>query len=202
MATEKVTNINRRAGSSSQSNLHRGKYPPEAFIIPGQDQNGNSVREWCRVVPLLDRAMDILFASRKFPFKSKGDLMRWCIKVGVERLEEMEPVQGSVLAQVEAMASILRDEELNHAFLTIFNTMAGTVGMHIQAQAMGEARRVISEMHRCIAKIENEYWRGRYQQELEAKFGHLLKGSLVAGAGLGEHADSGPDRGSDGIDED
>ena len=190
------------AGSASQPRPYRNKYPPESFIIPGQDNNGNSVRVWCRVIPLLERSMDILFASHKFPFKSKGDLMRWCIKMGVERLEEMEPALGSVTAQVDAMLSVLRDEELHHSFLTLFNTMAGTVGMHIQAQALGEARRVISDMRRMMDRIDNDYWRGRYQKELEDKFGHLLKGSIVAGAGLGEHADHGPDRGSEGIDED
>ena len=175
--------------------LFRGKYPPEAFIVPGQDQNGNSIREWCRVVPMLDRAMDVIFASRKFPFKSKGDLMRWCIKVGVERLDEMEPVCGSVLVQVDAMMSILRDEELNHAFMTVFNTMSQTVGMHVQAQAIGEARRVVTMMRTQIGKMEDGYWKKRYMKELDTKFSHLLKG--VAGVGLSEHSDQGPDSGID-----
>lgn len=184
---------------ASKPPLHRGKYAPDQFIVPGQDQNGNSVRQWCRVVPLLDRAMDVLFASRKFPFKSKGDLMRWCIKTGVERLDEMEPVAGSVIIQVEAMMAILRDEELNHSFMTVFNTMGQTVGMHIQAQAIGEARRVITMMRAQIMKMDDGYWRQRYIRELDTKFGHLIKG--VKGAGIGESQDSGPDEGS-GIDED
>lgn len=181
--------------AKSKPLLQRGKYPPEAFLIPGQDQNGNSVRQWCRVVPLLDRAMDVLFASRKFPFKSKGDLMRWCIKRGVEELDMMEPVTGSVLVQVEAMMSVLRDEELNHSFLTLFNTMTATIGMHIQAQAIGEARRVVTLMRNQIGKMEDGYWRKRYLTELDNKFGHLISG--VAGAGLGDHQDSGPDIGID-----
>lgn len=183
----------------SLPNLYKDKYKPEEFIIPGQDQNGNSVRLWCRVVPLLDRAIDVLFSSRKFPFKAKGDVMRWCIKVGAERLNEMEPIAGSVLAQVDAMMSVLRDEEHNHAYLTVFNTMQATIGMHIQAQALGEARRVISTMHGMIMKMEDGYWRNRYIKELEAKFGHLLKGNLVEGAGMGTFMD-GPHGG--GIDED
>lgn len=162
------------------------RYRPEEYIIPGQDMNGNSVREWCRVVPLLDRAMDILHGSRKFPFKSKGDLMRWCIKTGVERLDAMEPVTGSVLMQCEAMLGILRDEELNHAFLTVFQTMVSTIGMHVQAQALGEARRVVSTMQHQISRMQDGYWRQRYLKELEEKFGHLMKGH---NAGMGDFVD-------------
>ena len=151
------------------------------------------------MMPLLDRAIDVLFATRKFPFKAKGDLIRWCIKTGVDHLDAMEPCCGSVLAQVDAMLNILRDEEHNHAFLTVFHAMKTTVGMHIQAQALGEARRVVSMMHQQILKIEPGYWQDRYLKELEVNFGYLLNGA-VSGAGLGAHADHGPDRG--GIDED
>lgn len=210
MATtrDKVADIStgRRRGTSSggggRGSSYTGKYIPDSFIVPGQDNNGNSIREWFRVMPLLDRAMDILLGSKKFPFKNKGDLMRWCVKHGVDTLEEMEPMEGSVTAQVDTMIYILNGESAAHQFMTLFNVMSNTVGEHIQAQALGEARRVISDMTRQIQKIDNEYWRGRYQGELEKRFGYLLKGEMVAGAGLGQHEDHGPDRGSNaGVDE-
>jgi hypothetical protein len=166
----------RKAGDGTSLRLFRGKYAPEQFIVPGQDQNGNSMRVWCRVVPLLDRAMDVLFSSHKFPFKSKGDLMRWCIKVGVERLEDMEPCVGSVLAQVDAMLLALKDEQMQHSFISIFNTMAETIVMRSHIERMNDG-----------------YWRSRYLAEMETKFGHLMKSSNVRGAGLGDHMDSGPD---------
>lgn len=176
----------RPVSGGSPLRFDSNKYRPEDFIIPGQDQNGNSIREFCRVVPLLDRAMDVIQGSRKFPFRTKGDLMRWCIKTGVERLDKMEPIAGSVLAQCEAMLGILRDEELNHAFLTVFHTMVATIGMHVQAQALGEARRVIATMQGQIQRMQDGYWRTRYLKELDDKFGHLMRGHE---AGMGEFMD-------------
>lgn len=173
--------MSRRNVSGGTAPRYDSKYRPEDFIIPGQDQNGNSMRLWCRVVPMLDRAIDVIYGSRKFPFKAKGDLIRWCIKVGVDRLEEMEPVHGSVMSQVEAMMGILRDEELNHSFLTLFHTMTATVGMHVSAQATGEARRVVAVMKSQILKMEDGYWRQRYLRELDEKFGYLMNGE---GAGM------------------
>lgn len=186
----------RKGEGGSPIGFNRDKYRPEDFIVPGQDHNGNSMRVWCRVIPMLDRAVDVMFSSRKFPFKSKGDLIRWCIKLGVERLEEMEPVNGSVMTQVDAMLGVLRDEQLNHSFLTLFHTMNTTVGMHVQAQAFGEARRVIALMRFQILKMQNGYWRDRYLKELDEKFGHLMKGHAT---GMGEFTDM-PDL-AEGVDE-
>lgn len=196
MATSKPTPISSgrsRAGGGGTHVRPDAKYRPEAFIVPGSDQNGNSLRVWCRVVPLLDRAIDVLFGSHKFPFKSKGDLVRWCIKRGVEELNGMEPMVGSTMAQVNAIMALLRDEQAKHEFLTLFNTMSAAIGDHIQAQALGEARRMVSEVRHLIMGMQDGYWRGRYIKELEDRFGHLLSGKSVAGAGVGSHTDSGPD---------
>lgn len=202
--TNKVTDIGtaRKQAHPGRGSSYTGRYSPDSFIIPGQDNNGNSIRLFCRIMPLLSRSLDIIHGSGKFPFKSKGDVMRWCVKRGVEVLEEMEPMPGSVTAQVDAMIYALQGEQAAHQFLTLFNVMGATVGEHIQAQALGEARRVISDMIRMIKAIDNEYWRGRYLEELDKRFGYLLKGDIVAGAGLGQHEDHGPDRGSNaGVDE-
>lgn len=136
-----------------------------------------------------DRQIDIIFGSRKFPFRSKGDLMRWCIKTGVERLEEMEPSRGSVIAQVEAMMTVLRDEQLNHSFLTVFQTMNTTIGMHVAAGADGEARRVIALMRGQIMKMDSGYWRDRYLRELDEKFGRLMTGEGANMAGFVDTVD-------------
>lgn len=181
MATKLVKGAS--TGSHSQSTEYRIKYRPEDFIVPGQDSNGNSARVYCRVVPLIERAIDVIMGSRKFPFKSEGDLIRWCVKRGVEELDGMEPMVGSVMAQVDAMMSILRDEELNHTFLTVFDRMVQTIGMHVQAQATGEARRVAYAMREQILKMEEGYWRDRYIRELDTKFGYLLNadGAVMSG---------------------
>lgn len=180
-----------KGGGGSGTKFWQGKYRPEDFIVPGQDNNGNSMRVWCRVQPLLDRAIDKLFASRRFPFMSKGDLIRWCVKIGVDTLENLEPVTGSVLIQAEAMAAMLREEQHQHAFMTVFDTMATTVNMHVQAQALGEARRVVHMMKMQVCRMEEGYWRERYMKEIESRFGYLLSGP---GAGIGESEDHGPDK--------
>lgn len=183
-----------RTGGSTSTHFWKGKYDPQQFIIPGQDQNGNSIRVFCRIVPLLDRSLDILFGARKFPFKSKGDMIRWCIKTGVEKLEAMEPVTDSVTAQVDAMMAILADEQAHHEFSTLFQTMATSIGMHIQAQALGEAQRVVSMMQEHVGRMRDGYWKSRYLREIEEKFGYMLKSGNVKGVGLGEaedHGDSG-----------
>lgn len=167
----------------------KGKYRPEDFIIPGQDSNGNSMRLYCRTVPLLARAVDKILGSKKFPFYTKGDIVRWCLHEGVKVLESLEPMNGSVLAQVDAMHAIIRDEMLNHGYSAIFEAMSSTIGMHIQAQELGEARRLVSMIKHKVESMDDGYWRKRYLGEMEKRFGYLLHGDTVAGAGMGDHED-------------
>lgn len=188
MATgKKVEHISSRRGSGFQ--LVKGKYNPEDFIIPGQDANGNSMRLYCRVVPLLDRAVDKIVGTKKFPFYTKGDLVRWCVHEGVKVLESLEPANGSVLAQVDAMHAIIRDEMLNHGYTSVFESMSTTIGMHVQANELGEARRLVAMIKSRVEAMDDGYWRRRYLQEMDKRFGYLLHGDKVVGAGMGDHED-------------
>lgn len=185
--SDKVSDISARRDVGFK--VVKGKYRPEDFLIPGQDSNGNSMRLYCRVVPLLDRAVEKIVGSKKFGFHTKGDLVRWCVNEGVKVLESLEPLQPSVMAQIDAMHTIIRDETLNHGYTAVFESMSNSIGMHIQAQELGEARRMVSMIKSTIDAMGDGYWRKRYTQELDKRFGYLLHGDKVAGAGMGEMED-------------
>lgn len=189
--TGKVVNFDpqRRGGNSEQQWEARSRYPPEAFIVPGQDHTGQSERVFCRVTPSLAREIAVIFESRKFPFRTKGDLMRWCVKVGVERLLEMEPSPGSIMAQVDTIDTVLREESEHVRFGQLFDNVASVIGTYVQAGAHGEARRVLFEVRAKVERIGNQYWRERYLKELGTRFGHLI--SNAAGVPLGIHLDDG-----------
>jgi hypothetical protein len=63
--------------------------------------------------------------------------------------------------------------------------VAAVIGTYVQANAQGEARRVLADVRGRINRIGNAYWRDRYLKELDTRFGHLMQG--VAGAPLGLH---------------
>jgi hypothetical protein len=157
------------------------KYDPAQFIIPGQDTRGHSERLYCRVMPAVDRALDVVVNSKKWPFRTKGDVMRWAIDRAIHQLEAMEPI-GSVTAQVDAIAAILREDQFHHEFSHTFEALNRSISVHLTAGADGEARRLVATIKDKIDKMPEGYWRDRYRTTLSEKWGHLLKGG---GRGMG-----------------
>lgn len=168
-----------KRASSNRDELHAElhgktrKHDPADFIVPAKDTKGESVRVWCRVQPAHDRAVSTIFYSRKFPFKTPSDILRWCIHTGLKRLEVMEDVP-SVTQQVEAMMVILRDEEFHQEFQGFLQHAQAVINRHIADGAHGEARRVVAMLRTKVAGMPDGYWKKKYQRTIETQFSHLL----------------------------
>jgi hypothetical protein len=159
-----------------------GKYDPAEFIIPGSDSKGNNERLSCRVIPSTHRAIELILGGKKFPFRTAGDVVRWCIQTGVARLEAMEGV-NSVTAQTDAMMVVLRDEQFQKDYVAIFNNLQRSVDTHTQDNAMAEARRIVSQMRGHIERMPEGHWRDKYLKELDQRFGQLMRSAPKLGLG-------------------
>lgn len=163
------------------------KHDPADFLISAKDAKGESTRVFCRVMPAHDRAIDAIFYSRKFPFKTPSDIMRWCIHTGLKRLEALDEVP-SVTQQVEAMMVILRDEEFHLEFQGFLQNAHAVVQRHIAEGSHGEARRVVAKLKQEIAKMPSGHWRTKYERVMARQFDHLLSVKKGAGVKLGTKA--------------
>ena len=151
---------------------HHIKYDPADFIIVAQDAKGHSERVGFRISPADDRALDTILASKKFPFRTKGDIMRWGVHVAIRRLERMEDVP-SVTQQVDATMLILRDEMFNHEFMATFEALGRVIQQHLAGGANGEARRLVTLVKDKIQKMPDGHWRDKYLSTLEERYGHI-----------------------------
>jgi hypothetical protein len=177
-----VPDLEGDAGDDETGERHSGRRLTDAdFLVPGQDQKGHSHRMQCRVMPAHFRALTRIYQDKHFPFRTLGDIMRWSIWRGIKELERMEPdveVQ-SIMAQADTIMAILREEQANIDFSSVFDTMVSTINQHLAAQATGEARRLTAIVKGQIEKMKEGYWRERYLSDLKSKFGHLLDGEGV-----------------------
>lgn len=151
-----------------------------SYIIPGQDAKGHSERIWCRVMPGHRRALGMIVASQSFPFRTMGDVIRWCIDHGIRELDRRRDSGPSVMRQVDVIMAVLQDEMYQQRFLEVFPVLQEAVSRHTAANAMGEARRLVASTKHQIEGMPEGYWRDRYLKELHAQFGHLLSGEGVA----------------------
>lgn len=157
------------------------KYDPAGFIIPGQDAQGHSERVYCRVQPSVMRQLELVLGSKKFPFRTVGDIYRWSIWRALKTLDKMEPTKNTFMSRAEAVTLILRQEQYMQEYMQMYAMMEKTVAAHISMGAVGEARRTIALVKAEFMKVEEPYWRKKLLEELGQRFGHLMQGKQAAG---------------------
>lgn len=178
-------------GSSSGSSkakilmFENRKYNETEFVIPSQDTKGHSERFQFRIQPGHLREINEIMASKKFPFRTQGDLGRLAIKLTIDLLKSMEPMP-SVLSQTDAIIELIRNEEYRLEFLAAFEMVSKAISQYISAGEQGQARKMVVMIGDKIKLMPKGYWRKKYSNELKQKFGYLLKD---AGASLTDSDD-------------
>lgn len=153
-----------------------GGYSPSDFIIPGSDHQGHSERVYCRLQPQHARLMSKIMSSRKFPFRTQGDAMRWAIVRGLKVLDKMDPMPG-FMGMADTINEVLRQEQYLQEFKQMFNTMAQVIQAHISSGAEGEARKLLTIVLGHIRNMQAEpFWQKRAEEEVRTRFGHLMEG--------------------------
>lgn len=146
------------------------------YLIPASDARGHSERVYCRVQPAVLRLLEEVVGSHKYPFRTRGDALRYCVVNGLKKLAARKEGIPSVIAQAEVVLDILRDDEFQHQFALVFDRLREVVERYQSAGAHGEARRVVSQARANFDAMPEGYWKARYLRELIEKYGLLLDG--------------------------
>ena len=154
----------------------------DEYRIPASDTKGHSARHWFRSMPQMARQVEQIVSSRKFPYRTKGDLLRHALHRHVLWLAEQTKV-SSVDAQVETIIELMRDEEMNSDFLLVFDKLAERISSHLSSGSQGEACRLIRIVQDNIKQMPDGYWRDRYTEQVKVKFGHLIESGKKANLG-------------------
>lgn len=152
------------------------KPEPSEFRIPASDTKGHNARHWFRCIPVMARQVEQIIQAKKFPYRTKGDLLRHALHRHMGWLASMEPIP-SVSGQVDAILEIMRDEEMSNDFSLVFDKMDERISQHMVNGAQREAMRLIMTIQTCIAEMPEGFWKDSYQKKLGKKYGSLLKGS-------------------------
>lgn len=149
------------------------------YLIPAHDQKGHSSRVQFRLMPAHQRILQDVVSSKKFPFRTVGDLMRYCVTSRAAELAKEEGIR-SVQAQANAMIAALQDEEFQIQFQEHFTLLRRVTDHYIEAKAPQEARRVVAQARMHIEAMPDDYWKQRYEKELLDRFGALLDAGVAA----------------------
>jgi len=149
---------------------------PTEFRIGASDTKGHSARHWFRCIPMMARQVEQIIQSKKFPYRTKGDLLRHALHKHIRWLVDIEPMV-TVSGQVDAILEIMRDEEMNSDFALVFEKMGERINQHMASGSHREATRLLLTIKSCIDEMPEGFWQDRYQNKIKERFGNLLKGT-------------------------
>src|ERR1700751_1981315 len=154
-----------------------GRCDPSEFVFPSNDFDGRSIRLRLRVPHLLDRALNKVRESGKFPFELKDDVIRWCLYEGLRKLDSMEACVSlmPLLEMTVTLAQAKFDLEMFQDFFTKLDTAILRLGdSGYQTQSARRLVKAIEELVLCMPLSRD---RNRYLRGLRKRWGHLLTSS-------------------------
>lgn len=156
------------------------------YQIPIKDTHGHAERVNLRVLPQYITRLNKILDSKKFPFRSTNDIVRYAIDRICLTLEQRAGLPTSTYRQIEAMKRVLTHSEAQLEFLTTFDDLQQHVQELTARGATEAAVRDVADYKHHIDAMEDGYWKRRYTHELTTRFGHLLKVQPGEGALLGD----------------
>lgn len=157
-----------------------GKRPgpdPDSFIFPASDDQGHGVKLWVRVPPGLSQQINNVVASKAFPYRNTGELMRHAMHRHLGYLSVISPVPiPSVMGQSDAILELCRQEEYSASFGTTMTQVTAQVNRFMGQGELPEARRFLLKVKGNILRMPQGYWREKYLAEFAHQFGSLLNG--------------------------
>jgi len=147
------------------------------FRVSASDAQGHGEHIQFKVPPGMMRQVDEIVTSRWFPYPTKSDLLRHALKVHLEWLVSISPVQ-SFIQQIDAVNTIMVEEEYQASFLKSVDKLQTIV---IDHQRTGREEQAISLIRRVKSQVENmpedAVYRKLYLHEIEVRWGSLMRTS-------------------------
>jgi hypothetical protein len=162
---------------SIADDIPEGVLSSDFFTIPAYDEQGHSEREQFRCSRDMRTQAEEIVDSRRYPFKSRGDLYRWAAFDGMRRLLHHDHTIPDTTAQMEIINIVLRRKMKAAAFEDTLMLLGQTINELERRGARGDVLEVLNEVGFQIQKcIEiDPHWGERYKVEVERRFGALRR---------------------------
>lgn len=151
--------------------------PLKTYLVPACDAQGHSDSISTKVTPLTHRIISTLITSRKFPFETPADLVRWAIREGITHLEAQlkDSHLQSEMVILNAWVDAAKAQEERARFGAVLDQVKRTLHNLIDQGAATAAREVIDQIDAQVEGISDPYWRRRFHKELVEKFGPYVR---------------------------
>lgn len=146
----------------------------DTFVIPARDEKGIGVQINLHVPPYLERQIEIVVASRRFPYLKVADFIRhacvrhlaWLVSIRLSIPQHMTATMSTVL-------DAFRDAEFEAQAEVAFAHMDRIVTAHINRGDKIEAIRLYARIRARVLETAPCVWRDRFIKEFDRKYAYL-----------------------------
>ena len=150
------------------------EYLVSDFVIPVSDKNGHNGTEGFKCQYAYSRRIDVILATKKFPYSTRSDVLRHALHRHLDWLSEIEPEIPN-MASLELVNDIIKAAAAEREFTSSFEGLCKEVQSMQNKGATEEAQRMVKNALRQAKQMNPSYWTGWYIQQIEEKFAALLK---------------------------
>lgn len=156
-------------GFSMEPALHDVDYRPSMFFVPSHDDRGHGVRVVAMVMPETKRAIQTVLSRGVIPeWKTEGDLIRWCIAIGIEKLRETidDPAIRGAHGKVAMMTEMQRQIYDSNYWRTMLGQVKDQVAKFAVEKEFVAALKILKTAEGLAETIEDDRWRERFEKEI------------------------------------
>lgn len=164
----------KRPTKPKKSRINLTDYDSDEFLVPASDDHGHAARCNTRYPTTFEREIQVIVASRQFPFQEESDVIRWCLAEGLRALNRMEEIPNSVMAQAEMVIESARTVLYHAQFERTFTVLGQGFTVLREAGAIEEIRQLYARVRSQIDAMPPGFWRNHYTAKLRNQWGHLV----------------------------
>ena len=188
--TLKETATQSEDGSTIPSVHDDSVYNSNDFFVPvSAGPEDLAVTQSFRCTAKTDRQIDIILASRKFNYISRGDLLRHALHRHLAWLLKIEPEVTSIMPAIETIRELTKQQADMAQYNKTVEDLQKTLDDMLLLGQREKVCSLVNQTYYNASKIQDEVWRELYMKKIKERYGVYLTIDTCAGVSLGAFAE-------------
>ena len=160
------------------------EYDINEFLCAGQDDRGNSMRLFFRCPPLMERDLEVLRDSKRFPYRTVSDIVRHAVYRHIHWLHALErEIPQHFMSGLDGVMEVTRDHEMRAGMESTFQKLDQMIDAALAVADTMEALRLMTTARNKIVKLPDTRWKKRWLEKFSRKYGHHFTGAPAPAPG-------------------
>lgn len=154
-------------------NLPGDPYDLNQFFIKSTDERGHGNKIQARIPPDLARIVEIIVASKRFPYQTSSDLLRdsiWRLAgLLAPKVDSYELT--TIMAQLSASEELLKPVEAGEKLMKVLDNL----GLRLMAlDSNDERKKLVGKIKEELERVREPYWKERALRTLKERYGEYF----------------------------